>query len=289
MHWWHKGTPHADLNRELQSDLGLEEEEQKERGLSPEEARYAALRAFGNPTLIRDDTRDVWGWTMIENLLPDLRVGIRALFLSPGFSLMAVLVIALCIGAATLLFTVVQSTLLRPLPFRDPERLIALYEHFRDPGMNLQQFNYNAVSPGDYYDWRAQTHGFEDMAAWRWWRFSLTGDHGEVPEMLEAGGSSWNLFPLLGVHALIGRTFLQSEDRPNGDSVMLTWNFSRVGSVATHRFSAGKSIWTGSHTQWWAYFQNGSLTPTPRYRSGFHTRRGCRLRSSSIMTFTSVM
>ncbi len=225
MHWWHKGRRDADLNRELQSDLELEEEEQKERGLSPEEARYAALRALGNPTLIRDDTRDVWGWTMIENLLRDLRVGIRALFLSPGFSLMAVLVIALCIGAATSLFTVVQSTLLRPLPFSDPERLITLYEHFRDPGMNVQQFNYNAVSPGDYYDWRAQTHGFGDMAAWRWWRFSLTGDHGEVPEMLEAGGSSWNLFPLLGVHALIGRTFLQSEDRPNGDSVMLTWNF----------------------------------------------------------------
>jgi putative ABC transport system permease protein len=143
---------------------------------------------------------------------------------------------ALCIGASTSLFTVVRSVLLRPLPFRDPDRLVMIYEHFRDPGMNAQQFNYNAVAPADYYDWRAQTHGFEDMAAWRWWQFTLTGERGELPELLSARGGSWNLFPLLGVNAVIGRTFSESEDRPDGNSVLLTWN------LFERRFGGNPSI-----------------------------------------------
>jgi predicted permease len=131
---------------------------------------------------------------------------------------------ALCIGAATSHFTVVRSVLLRPLPFGDSARLVMVYEHFRDPSMNTQEFNYNAVAPADYYDWRTQTHGFEDMPAWRWAQFSLTGERGDLPEMVSAAGGSWNLFPLLGVPAAIGRTITESEDRPDGTAVMLTWN-----------------------------------------------------------------
>ena len=224
MRWWHIRKRDADLERELQSDLELEEEEQRERGFSPEEARHAARRAFGNPTLIREHTRAVWSWNRLENLLRDLRVSARTLFRTPGFSMIAVLVMALCIGAATSLFTVVRSVLLRPLPFRDPARLVMIYEHFRDPSMNAQGFNYNAVAPADYYDWRVQTHGFEDMAAWRYWQFNLTGEGGELPELVDARGGSWNLFPLLGVQAAIGRTFTESEDRPDGNAVTLTWN-----------------------------------------------------------------
>src|ERR1700683_4966061 len=224
MKWWQMRKRDADLKRELQSDLELEEEEQRERGLPPAEARRAALRAFGNPTLIREHTRAVWSWNGLENLLRDIRVSLRTLLRSPGFAMISVLVMALCIGAATSLFTVARSVLLRPLPFRDPERLVMIYEHFRDPSMNAQQFNYNAVAPADYYDWRAQTHGFEDMAAWRYWQFNLTGKRGELPELVSARGGSWNLFPLLGVNAVIGRTFIESEDRPDGNAVMRTWN-----------------------------------------------------------------
>ncbi len=224
MRWWQIRKRDADLERELRSDLELEEEEQREGGLSAEEARHAALRAFGNPTLIHEHTHDVWRWNGLENLLRDLRISVRTLYRSPGFSLIAILVMALCIGAATSLFTVTRSVLLRPLPFRDPDQLLMIYEHFRDPSMNAQQFNYNPVAPADYYDWRAQTHGFEDMAAWRWAQFNMTGEHGELPEMVSAGGGSWNLFPLLGVPAVVGRTFVESEDRPDGNAVMITWN-----------------------------------------------------------------
>ncbi len=99
-------------------DLELEEEEQRERGLSAKDASFAARRAFGNTTVIREQTRAVWSWNGVETLLRDLRDQRRTLLRSPGFSIIAVLVMALCIGAATSLFTVMRSVLLRPLPFR---------------------------------------------------------------------------------------------------------------------------------------------------------------------------
>jgi putative ABC transport system permease protein len=236
MKWWQIRKRDADVERELQSDLELEEEEQREQGLPPEEARHAALRSFGNPTLISEQTREVWSWNGLESLIRDVRISVRTLFRSPGFSIIAVLVMALCIGATTSLFTVVRSVLLRPLPFRDPDRLVMIYEHFRDPSMNEQQFNYNAVAPADYFDWRSQTHGFDDMAAWRWWQFTLTGEAGELPELVSARGGTWNLFPLMGVNAVFGRTFTESEDRPDGNAVMLTWN------LFERRFGGNPSI-----------------------------------------------
>ena len=236
MRWWPLGNRDADLERELRSDLELEEEEQREGGLSPDEAHYAALRAFGNPTLIYEQTRSIWSWTMLESFVRDLRISFRTLFRSPGFSLIAVLVMALCIGAATSLFTVVRSVMLRPLPFRDPSHLVMIYEHFRDPAMNAQEFNYNAVAPADFYDWRARTHGFEDMAAARWTQFSLTGGHGELPEQITALGGTWNLFSVLGVNAALGRTFVESDDRTDGSAALLTW------SLYERRFGGDPSI-----------------------------------------------
>ena len=236
MKWWHITRRDADLERELRTDLELEEEEQRERGLPAEEVRYAARRAFGNPTVIREQVRAVWIWNRIEDFFRDVRIGSRTLWRSPGFSMVAVLVMALCIGATTSLFTVVRSVLLRPLPFRDPSRLVMIYEHFRDARSNAQGFNYNPVAPADFYDWRAQTHGFEDMAAWRYWQFNLTGEHGELPEIVQARGGSWNLFPMLGVRAAIGRTFTESEDRPDGNSAMIMW------SLFERRFGGDASI-----------------------------------------------
>ena len=236
MHWWHRSKRDLDLERELRSDLELEEEEHRGNGLSSEDARYAAMRAFGNPTLIREQTRAVWSWNRVELLLRDFKISVRTLSRSPGFSLTAVLVMALCIGTATSLFTVARSVLLRPLPFDDHGKLVMLYEHFRAPSMNAQGFNYNLVAPADYYDWRAQSHGFADLAALRWWQFSLTGGDGKLPEIVQGRGASWNLFPLLGVQAAVGRTFTQSEDRPDGFVTMITW------SLFERRFGGDPSI-----------------------------------------------
>src|SRR5215469_11602555 len=128
-------------------------------------------------------------------ILHDFRYALRQLRRAPAFASMTILVMALCIGATTSLFTVARSVLLRPLPFRDPDRLVMIYEHFRDPGINAQEFNYNPVAPADFYDWRSNTHGFEDMAVWRYAQFNLTGPNGELPEIVKARGGSWNLFP----------------------------------------------------------------------------------------------
>src|ERR1700739_3221472 len=128
MRWWQNKKRDRDLERELRSDLELEEEEQRDGGVSEVEARYAALRAFGNPTLIREQTLAVWSWDWLESLARDLRSCLRTLCRTPGFSVIAILVMALGIGANVALFTVVRGVLLKPLPFYDPDRLVMLYE-----------------------------------------------------------------------------------------------------------------------------------------------------------------
>jgi putative ABC transport system permease protein len=233
---FHRNQAGSRLDEELRFHLEQQIAENIAVGMSPDEARHAALRAFGNPAALRDQARETWSWSGVELVLRDVRIGTRTLLRTPGFAVIAIGVMALCIGAATSLFTVVRSVLLRPLPFKDPEKLVMVYEHFRDPSMNSEEFNYNSVAPGDYYDWRAKTHGFEDMAAWRWAQFNLTGERGELPEKVSARGGSWNLFPLLGVQAVYGRTFTENEDQPDGSAVMLAWN------IFERRFGGDPSI-----------------------------------------------
>jgi predicted permease len=159
-------------------------------------------------------------WTHLDRLERELRLSVRRLARSPEFALIAILVMALGIGAATSLFTIVRSVLLKPLPFREPDKLVMLYEHLH--GATTQD---SEVSPADFRDWRQQTHGFEDMAAWRIDGFNLTGVHAELPEVVEAAGGSWNLFSLLGVQLPLGRSFTEDEDRPGGNRVvLLTWS-----------------------------------------------------------------
>ena len=220
------------LNRELEFHLEQQIAENTASGMEPEEARLAALRLFGNPTLLREEARTSWSWNWLEGLWRDLRYGVRTLLRTPGFSFTAILVMALGIGATTSLFTIVSSVLLRPLPFRDPDKLVMLYEHFRQ-----SQFPYNQVSPADFRDWREKTQGFEDMGAWRWWAGHISTMQGEMPEVVTGAGGSWNLFSVLGVNPVFGRTFTPDEDRFGADDVViLTW------SLFQSRFSGDKSI-----------------------------------------------
>ena len=227
-------TQTARLNDELAFHLEQQIKENVARGLAPEEARYAALRAFGNPTALGDEARSSWSWNWLEKLLRGLRYGARTLTRSPGFSGTAILVMALGIGATTSLFTIVRAVLLKPLPFRDPDKLVMVYEHFR---ASTESSPFNPVAAGDFYDWREQTHGFADMAARNTTGFDLTGEHAELPEAVHAAGGSWNLFSVLGVQPALGRTFTAEEDQPGANHVvMLTW------SLFQRRFSADPSI-----------------------------------------------
>ncbi len=225
----------AELQAELDVYLAEEAAENMARGLSAGEAQRLARVKLGNMSMVRET---LWSQNTpgVEKLWRDARYAARTLKRSPGFSLVAIAVMALCIGAATSLFTIVRSVMLRPLPFRDPGRLVMVYEHFRSASANQRSFNYNPVAPADFYDWRSQTHGFEDMAVWCWWHFNLTGERGELPERVETGASSWNFFQLLGVQPAIGRTFAETEDRPDSNVVLLTW------SLFKRRFGGDASI-----------------------------------------------
>src|SRR5215467_3280402 len=137
----------------------------------------------------------------METLLKDIRYGVRGLWKRPAFTAIAVLTLALGIGANTAIFSVVNAVLLRPLQFRDPDRLVMIWEDASFAG-----FPRNTPAPANYVDWKAQSRIFEDMAAVASRGFNLTGD-GE-PERVEAYGVTWNLFPLLGVDPAQGRVFL---------------------------------------------------------------------------------
>src|ERR1700760_3552396 len=183
MRWWQIKKRDAELERELRSDLELEEEEQREGGISGEEARYAALRAFGNPTLIREQTRAIWSWTWLESLARDLRLSLRTLRRTPSFTVIAVLVMAMGIGANVALFTVVRGVLLKPLPFHDPDRLVMLYEadfHEDDTAGS------NTVSGGIYAEWKKQNRSYSSLALAQGIRVGLSGSGGQLPEKLNS-------------------------------------------------------------------------------------------------------
>jgi predicted permease len=231
----HRGRETGRLDQELQFHIDQQIAENIGAGMSAAEARYAALRSFGNPAALREQAREAWSWNALTGWLSDIRIGSRTLLRAPGFAFMTILVMALCLGATTSLFTIVRAVLLRPLPFPDSDKLVMVYEHFRSAGSSVG-FNYNVVSPGDYYDWRAQTHGFEDMAAWRNWQFNLSGDKDDMPEKIAAGAGTFNLFSVLQVHPVLGRTFTPAEDHPGAAHVaILSW------SLFERRFGANPS------------------------------------------------
>jgi putative ABC transport system permease protein len=147
-------------------------------------------------------------------VLQDVKYGWRMLWKSPAFTAVALTVVALGIGANTAIFSVVDIVLLRPLPFAEPDRLVAVWEDATHMG-----FPHNTPAPANFIDWKKQNQFFSDMAALADRTLNLTGD-GE-PEKLDGYVAGWNLFPLLGVKPALGRTFLPEEDRPGGPKVLL--------------------------------------------------------------------
>ena len=221
MTWWQIKKRDADVERELQSDLELEEEEQREQGVLSEEARYAALRSFGNPTLISEQTRAVWSWNWLESLARDLRFSLRTLRRTPGFTVIAVLVMALGIGASVALFTVVRGVLLKPLPFQKPERLMMLYEAGLDQD---ESASFNIVSGGVYSEWKNQNHSYSNLALSQEIRVGLSGSGGQLPEKLNSALFSWDMLRTLGVQPALGRDFTQADDSPRANgTVLLSW------------------------------------------------------------------
>ncbi len=207
------------LQDELEFHLDQQITENEAAGMAPGEARRAALRSFGNPTTLRDQTRDTWSWHGLELFLCDVRFGIRTLVRTPGFSVLTILVLGLGIGANVALFTVVHSVILKPLPFKDQSRLVSLYE-----ANSKGAFQDNVLAGGTFASWQAQAHSFEGIAIKKGIEYNLSGSPGQLPELAHAQQASWNLFSLLGVDAAAGRVFLPSDDRRDSNpTVVLNW------------------------------------------------------------------
>ncbi|HKS40994.1 MAG TPA: ABC transporter permease, partial [Blastocatellia bacterium] len=150
----------------------------------------------------------------MQTLFQDLRYGMRMLVKKPGFTLIAVLTLALGTGANTAIFSLVNAVLLKPLPFFEPERLVMVWEDRASIGFPIEE-----PAPGTYTDWKAQNQVFDDMAMLNWRDFNITGD-GE-PEKIWAYGITTNLFSLLGTQPALGRNFLPEEDKPEGPKVTI--------------------------------------------------------------------
>ncbi len=204
-----------DIDRELRAHLDLEAEEQRDAGLNARDARHAARRNFGNPTLIKEVVREMTGWTSFERLTQDLRYGARLLRRSPGFSIVAILTLALGIGANTAIFSVVNALLLRPLPFHDPANLVRIWPTNTKTGL----VPYSITSYPDFLDWKNQSHSFEQVEGYVPRTFNLTG--GDQPQRVPGLRTSPGFLPLLGVAPILGRVFLPDEIQAGQDHLVL--------------------------------------------------------------------
>lgn len=209
-----------DLDREMAEEmrfhLAQRTEENEAAGLPPEAAQLAARRKFGNVGSLAERGRDARGLPWLDQLLADARQGARALVRRDrGFGVAALLLIALGIGTTTAAFSVAESVLWRPLPYAEPERLVALWTNEVRLSAPRSQ-----VAPADYRDWREQATVFTDIALARdIGNFNLTGQ-GE-PERLAVARISPHLLSVLGVEPLLGRRFLEGEDQPGRTNVVL--------------------------------------------------------------------
>ncbi len=192
-----------ELDQDIRDYIERETQDNIERGMSPEEARYAAMRKFGNVTRVKEETWEVWSFVWLEQLFGDMRFAARTLRKSPGFTAVAVLTLALGIGANTAIFSVVKAVLLRSLPFKDPAHLVRVNESVAKGGRS-------PVAYPNYLDWCAQNTVFQEMAAFGDCEMILNGK--DKSDRVDCEQVSDTYFPILGVSAILGRTFTPEEN-----------------------------------------------------------------------------
>lgn len=205
---------YADLSEEIRQHLEEKIDNLVEAGMSRAEATAAARREFGNVTSLEERSRDVWRLMSLEDFLSDVGYTLHQLRRQPSFAVVAVLTLAVAIGANTAVFSVVNAVVLRPLPFADPDRLVSFQS------LNTQRAPRPvSLSYPDFFDFRAANRVFERVASYRDSSFNLTAS-GQAHHV-EAQIVSWDLFPLLGVQPALGRGFLSNEEEPGSRVVVL--------------------------------------------------------------------
>jgi predicted permease len=201
--FWRRNLQQEQLDVEIQTHLEMAARDRVDRGESPAQAEASARREFGNVALVKEVTRSQWDWLWLEEIWQDLRYGARTLRKNPGFTAIAVLTLALGIGANTSLFSVVNGVLLNPPPYPHPEQLVAVHE-------SKANFDTGSISYPNFRDWQRENRSFSSIAITRGFGMNVTG-LGEA-EQLRVRFISSDFFPLLGVKAVAGRVFVDGED-----------------------------------------------------------------------------
>ena len=222
-----------ELDDEVETHLSLLTELYVRQGMSEAEAARAARRQFGNATLLKEAHRDMRGIRFIETFVQDLRYGVRMLWRNPGGAFVAVLTLALGIGANTAIFSVVNAVLLRPLPYAEPERLVTLTYYRSNTGAEV-------AHDADFLEWREQAKAFEKVAAYTERTVDLSGN-GE-PVRMNAALVSADLFSTLGVGPALGRVFTPDEDRAGGAPVVI------LSHALWRRRFGGDRKWSGARS-----------------------------------------
>ncbi len=205
-YWLQPRQLDSDLFEEIEAHRAMKQAELERAGVAPAEAARRSRRALGNVTLAREEARDIWKLPRLESVWRDLRLGARAFRRFPGFTAVAVLTLALGIGANTAIFSAVQAVLLRPLPYAHPDELAMLWSD--DTKRGLHEAPTSALLAND---WRSQSRTFSDMAIFSTNSAILTG--GDAPERTVTAFVPANLFSLLRVPAAVGRTFSAEEEQ----------------------------------------------------------------------------
>jgi predicted permease len=222
-----------DLDQDIRDHIEMEAQENVERGLSPEEAHYAAMRKFGNVTRVTEETRTVWSSIWIEQLLQDVSYGVRALRKNPGFAIVIVLTLALGIGANTAIFSVVRGVVLAPLPYPQPDRLVMVWE-------NRPNVKTLSTSYPDFLDWQRNARSFGQMAALTSRSYDLTGPG--TPQHLDGMEISSGFLATLGVEPALGHDFTPSQDLPHGAPAVLISDRLWRNRFASSPQALGQSI-----------------------------------------------
>ena len=216
LYFFRRSRHEDDLREEIETHRALRQAALERDGLTPDDAALASRKAMGNITLAVEDAREVWVMRVIDEAWQDIRISLRMLRKSRGFACAAIGTLALTLGANTAIFSVVYVALVKPLPYPNPEELIAI--SMSVPTLQ-NRFPTVAARPVDFEHFRRSNEVFAELAAIRDRNFNLTGS-GE-PERLYGARVSASLFPLLGVEPELGRTFLQDEDTPGRDKVIV--------------------------------------------------------------------
>jgi len=202
----------AEVERELEAHLAIEAEEQQDSGFPLEEARYAARRAFGNTTRVQEDVREIWSAIWLERLARDLQYAARSLRKSPGFAAVAVLTLALGIGANTAIFSAINALMLQPLPFAAADQLVRIYSIQK--GMVNTFANPDGPSALDVRDFAQRSRSFQKMVAYDTWAKNVSfGESAGQPEQMEVGLVPAAYFEILGIRPIIGRLFSEDENQ----------------------------------------------------------------------------